>query len=236
MNRLEHPSENIYASDPTIDRIAEKLVTAIRRAGEREPDFGDLQVDKMRKMATLAMRADPNNAEPRFRPGNRLRTYTGVRDEEGGLKDETYGGEAVVKEGSTIYRNADPLKYSDDFPDAEKRGLPIRGHFETDGTFIEEPEGEILYNEYATDNPEHPRKKYGIDPKPGVWTEGLAQTPSYLMQIPAEKEEFDVIADGKRISVRGGDFIVVDALGGGKTGVQGIEKGSKERTYRPWSE
>jgi hypothetical protein len=235
---LDKKHDDTYCSDAAVNRTAKSVISAIEHAGDAEPDFGGLQVEKMRKMATLAMKADPSNKEERFRPGSRLRTYTGVRSEDGSLKDETYGGEAVVKDLSTIYRNMDPLRYPQEDADLSRRGLPITGRFEPDGTFVEDAKGpETLYNEYVTDNPDHPKKKYGIDPKPGEWTEGLAQIPSYLVRIPEDKEELEIrAAGGKRISVRGGDYMVVDALGGGKTSFQAIEKNSKERTYRPWNQ
>jgi hypothetical protein len=225
-----------YSLDDEVDQLAMQIVAAIKKAGDREPDFGSLHVQKMRKMATLAMKADANNAEPRFRPGNRLRTYTGVRDVHGHLQDETYAGEAYQTERSTIYRNVEPLRYADDEADLAKRGLPIRGRFESDGTFVEDVRGpDILYNEYAAEGFEHAKQKYGIEPKPGVWTQGMAQIPSYLVQIPEAKGEVLVKADGgKLISVKGGDFLVVDVFGAGGIGVQAIDLRHKERTYRRW--
>jgi hypothetical protein len=217
-----------YSTDKDVGRMAATIVKALEKAGDTTPDFGGLNVEKMRKMATLAMKADPNNTEVRFRPGSRLRTYTGVRNPDGTLKDETYGGEAFIKEGTTIYRNIDPVQ--------GENGQPIKGHFEDDGTFIEGEDGpETLFNEYATDKADHAKTKYGIDPKPGTWTEGMAQIPSYLAEIPAAKGDLEVkTSSGKMISVHGNDFVVVDALGGGKTGVQAIERNIKERTYKKW--
>ncbi|MEI7765467.1 MAG: HD domain-containing protein [bacterium] len=221
-----------YCDDPEINEMVTKIVSIVEGISGDEPDFGDINVEKMQKMATLAMKADASNNEKRFRPGNRLKTYTGVRNPDGSLKDETYGGEATIKEVTTIYRNIEPVLYADD----ERKGQPIRGEYEEDGTFVEKPEGtEILFNEYATDNPEHSKKKYGITAEPKKWIEGMAQIPSYLAQIPTEKGEIQIkTASGKMISVRGGDFIVVDNLGGGKTSVQGIENNIKGKTYRPW--
>jgi hypothetical protein len=224
-----------YSLDDEVDQLATQIGAAIEKAGDGEPDFGELRVQKMRKIATLAMKADPNNAERRFRPGSRLRTYTGVRGADGNLQDETYAGEAYVTERSTIYRNVEPIHYPDK-ADPAKRGRPIRGHFEIDGTLIEDPAGsDILYNEYATEGADHAKRKYGIEPKPGVWTQGLAQIPSYLTEIPKAKGEVLVKAGGgKFIAVKGGDFLVVDAFGAGRIGVQAIDLGNKERTYRTW--
>ena len=221
-------AETKYSTDREVSAMTEKVVASIAAAGDGEPNFGDMKVEKARKTATLAMKADPKNSDIRFRPGSRLRTYTGVRTEDGALKDETYGGEAYIKEGTTIYRNTEPLLSAE--------GQPIKGRFEDDGTFVEDQNGlETLYNEYATDNPEHPKKKYGIVPQPSRWTEGLAQIPSYLVEIPTNKGDLEVkTGSGKLIGVKGGDFIVVDAMGGGKTGVQAIERGMKEKTYRTW--
>ena len=229
-------SEPRYSLDDEVNQLAMQIVAAVEKAVDGEPDFGALRVQKMRKIATLAMKADPNNAERRFRPGNRLRTYTGVRGAHGNLQDETYAGEAYVTERSTIYRNIEPIHYADDEADPAKRGLPIRGRFETDGTFIEDPGGsDILYNEYTTEGTEHAKRKYGIEPTPGVWTQGLAQIPSYLVEIPKAKSEVLIKAGGgKLISVKGGDFLVVDVFGTGGIGVQAIDLGNKERTYRTW--
>lgn len=217
-----------YSTDKDVGRMAATMVKAIEKAGDTAPDFGGLKVEKMRKMATLAMKADANNTEVRFRPGSRLRTYTGVRNEDGSLKDETYGGEAFIKENTTIYRNVDPI--------ISGEGKPIKGRFEEDGTFTEDESGpNTLYNEYATDKADHAKTKYGIEPVAGTWTEGMAQIPSYLAEIPAAKGDLEVkTSSGKIISVHGNDFVVVDALGGGKTAVQAIERGMKERTYRTW--
>jgi hypothetical protein len=116
------------------------------------------------------------------------------------------------------------------------RGAPVRGRFEADGTFVEDMGGpEVLYNEYSTEDPQHAKRKYGIEPRPGRWTQGMARIPSYLVQIPQAKGEVFVKAAGdKLISVRGGDFLVVDVLGDGRIGVQAIDRAHKERTYRPW--
>ena len=236
MGGPDEMKEGMYSADAEVDRMAEKMVAAIKRAGSGEPDFGGLPVEKLRKKASLAMKAHPHNPNVRFRPGSRLRTYTGARYSDGTLKDETHNGEAYIKEGTTIYRNIDPIRYPEEEQDPSKRQFPIKGKFEDDGTFVEDIMGpETLYNEYATDNPGHPKKKYGIEPKPGVWTEGIAQIPSYLVRIPGHKGEVEVnAANGKKISVKGGDFLVVDALGDGKTSVQGIKGDMKENTYRSW--
>jgi hypothetical protein len=235
--RMKDQRDPRYSLDDQVNQLAMQIVAAIEKAGDGEPDFGALRVQKMRKIETLAMKADANNAERRFRPGNRLRTYTGVRGAHGNLQDETYAGEAYLTERSTIYRNIEPIRYADDEPDPAKRGLPIRGRFEADGTFIEDVRGpDILYNEYATEGSEHAREKYGIEPKPGAWTQGVAQIPSYLVQIPETKREVLVKAGvGKLISVKGGDFLVADVFGAGRIGVQAIDLGHKERTYRTWS-
>jgi len=225
-----------YSLDHDVNRLAIQIVSAIERAGGGEPDFGTLQVQKMRKIVTSAMKADENNAERRFRPGSRLRTYTGVRDAHGHLQDETYAGEAYLTQRSTIYRNIEPIRYADDEADPAKRGLPIRGTYEADGKLIEDVMGpDILYNEYSTEGSEHAKGKYNIEPKPGVWTHGAAQIPSYLVQIPKAKGAVLVKAGGgKLISVKGGDFLVVEVFGAGRTGVQAIDLGNKERTYRTW--
>jgi hypothetical protein len=235
MSGPESIKQTGYSSDAEVNKMTEKAIVAIKRAGAEEPDFGEMDVEKLRKKATLAMKADAGNAETRFRPGNRLRTYTGVRNPDGTLKDETYNGESFIKENSTIYRNIDPLRYPADEPDPSIRNFPIMGHYEADGTFVEGIGPDTLYNEYATDAPDHPKKKYGIEPKPREWTEGMAQIPSYLVEIPEGKGDIQVnTAGGKKISVKGGDFIVLDELGEGKVGVQAIERASKERTYNPW--
>jgi hypothetical protein len=229
--------EGTHATNKELDRTAVDMVATIVRAGGSEPDFGGLVVEKSRKMATLAMKADQGNIEERYRPGSRLRTYTGARNPDGTLKDETYGGEATVKEGSTIYRNSEPIQYPSDWKEEALRGKPIRGRYLSDGTFEEDPEGgAMLYNTYVTDDSEHPKRKYGIEPKPMQWIEGMAQIPSYLFEIPKGTGETEVITgDGKKISVHDGDFLVVDNLGGGKTSVQAVERGFKERTYTPWA-
>jgi hypothetical protein len=36
--------------------------------------------------------------------------------------------------------------------------------------------------------------------------------------------------------VTGGDFLVADVFDGRRTGVHAIDRGSKERFYRPWSD
>lgn len=223
-----------FSMDKEVNGMVATMVAAIEKAGDGEPDFGGMQVEKMRKMATLAMKADANNSEVRFRPGSRLRTY--VRGEDGVLKDETYGGEAFVKEGSTIYRNADPI--------LDREGKPTRGHFEDDGTFVEDAAGsETLYNEYVTDDPTHPKRKYGIEPVAGEWTKAPAQIPSYLSRIPSSKGEIFVNTtkngkpvSGRKIAVHGGDYVVVDALGKGETSGQAIARDFKERTYEAWNE
>src|SRR5215467_8941787 len=162
-------SEHAYSLDPEVDRLARQVVAAIAKAGDGAPDFGALRVEKMRKVATLAMRADAGNAEPRFRPGSRLRTYTGVRNPDGSLADETYAGEAWLSPHSTIYRNVEPIRYPADDPDPARRGAPIKGRFAPDGTFVEDPRGpETLYNEYATEDVAHPQRKYRIEPRPGA--------------------------------------------------------------------
>jgi hypothetical protein len=230
-------SKGRYSLDDDINQLAIRIVTALEEAAGGEPDFGALRVQKMRKIATLAMKADSNNIERRFRPGNRLRTYTGVRSTHGELLDETYAGEAYLTEQSTIYRNVEPIHYADDEADPARRGLPIRGRFAADGSFVEDVHGpDILFNEYAAEGAEHAKRKYGVTPKPGVWTQGLAQVPSYLVQIPEAKEEVLVRAGGdKFISVKGGDFLVVDVLGARQFGVQAIDLGNKQRTYRTWN-
>ncbi|MGB6536141.1 MAG: hypothetical protein WBF58_09290 [Xanthobacteraceae bacterium] len=231
---VEDNGEARYSLDHEVNQLAMQIVAALEKAGDGEPDFGTLQVQKMRKIETLAMKADAKNAERRFRPGNRLRTYTGTRNQHGHLQDETYAGEACLTERSTIYRNIEPIRYADDDADPAKRGLPIRGRFEADGTFVEDAKGpDILYNEYANEDSEHAKMKYGIEPKPGIWTHGAAQIPSYLVQIPEAKREVLVKAgDGKLISVKGGDFLVADVFGPGRIGVHAIDLGHKERTYR----
>jgi len=234
---MEDQGEPRPSLDDEVNQLAMQIVAAIEKAGDGEPDFGALRVQRMRKIATLAMKANPNNAERRFRPGSRLRTYTGVRDAHGNLQDETYAGEAYLTERSTIYRNIEPLRYADDAADPAKRGRPITGSFEADGTFIENAAGaDTLYNEYATEGSEHAKQKYGIEPKPGVWTQGMAQMSSYLVQIPEAKGEVLVKAGGgKFISVKGGDFLVVDVFGAGRIGVHAIDRGHKERTYQAWA-
>ena len=228
---------NRYSLDSEVDRIATLVVAALKRAEEGgEPDFGTIQVQKMRKIATLAMKADAANSELRFRPGSRLRTYTGVRDRDGILQDETYAGEAYLTAQSTIYRNIHAIHYGDDEIDPGRRGQPIRGRFEADGSFVEDFEGyDILYNEYANDDLEHPKRKYGIEPKPGNWTRGLSQITSYIVPIAEAKGEVLVKAgNGKLIAVKGGDFLVVDLIGDGKIGVHAIDVANKERTYQLW--
>jgi hypothetical protein len=226
--------EKAFASNPEVHTLATKVVEAVRAANGGTPEFGGMHVETLHKTATLAMRADASNKELRFRPGSRLRTYTGVRNQDGSLKDETYKGEATVGEGHTIYRNTDPVMYPDDWKDEERRGQPIRGNFAEDGSFTETPEGsETLYNEYVSSDPEHPMRKYGITPTPGAWTEGAAQIPSYLIEIPASVEATEVYtAGGKAISVRGGDFLVVEDLGKGDVRVQAVERSIKEKTYK----
>jgi len=221
-----------YSSNETVDRLARSVVSAIEDAKGGEPSFEGLSVEKMRKMATLALKADASNVEKRHQPGNRLRTYV---FKDGVLKEETENKEVLVGEGHTIYRNTDPLVYPEDWSVEALRGTPVRGHYEDDGTFVVEENGsETLYNEYVTSNPDHPMKKYGIVPVIGEWTEGLAQIPSYLVQIPEGVGEVTVrTKGGKLISVASGDFLVVDDLGNGSTSVQAIEKGFKERTYKP---
>jgi hypothetical protein len=231
--------ERTFSLDPDVDRLALQLIAAIMNARDSSPDFGPLRVEKMRKIATLAMRADPNNAEQRFRPGNRLRTYTGIRNPDGSFQDETHAGNALLTPQSTIYRNIEPIRYSDDDADPAKRGVPIRGRFEADGTFVEDVGGpDTLYNEYATEGVAGAKRKYNIEPKPGVWTQGISQIPSYLLQIPETKGKVLMKAHGgKLISVNGGDFLVVDVFDGGRTGgVHAIDRESKERLYRPWSD
>ena len=125
--------------------------------------------------------------------------------------------------------------YPPDTKDPSLRGFPIKVDYQPDGTVAENPMGETLFEEYKTSDSNHPRTKYGVDPKPGEWQVGIAQIPSYLVKIPEEKGDIDVTTKGGTvISVRGGDFLVVDALGDGKTAVQAIEKGAKEDTYRSW--
>jgi hypothetical protein len=230
--------EHAYSLDPDVDRLALRVIAAIVKAENRSPDFGSLRVEKMRKVETLVLRADPNNAERRFRPGNRLRTYTGVRNPDGSFQDETYAGNAYLTSQSTIYRNIEPIRYSDKDADPAKRGAPVRGRFEADGTFVEDIGGpDTLYNEYATEGVAHAKRKYDIEPKPGVWTQGIAQIPSYLVQIPETKGEVLVkAAGGKLISVRGGDFLVVDVFDRGRTCVHAIDRADKKRTYRLWSD
>ena len=159
-----------------------------------------------------------------------------MRDTRGRLQDETYAGEACLTERSTIYRTIEPIRYADDDADPARRGLAVRGRFAADGTFIEDSGGpDILYNEYATEGSEHAKTKYGIEPKPGVWTQGAGRIPSYLVQIPAVKKEVLVKAGGgKLIAVKGGDFLVVDVFGAGGIGVQAIDLWYKARTYRAW--
>src|SRR5580704_15573689 len=54
-------------------------------------------------------------------------------------------------------------------------------------------------------------------------------------EFPKPKGEVLVKADGgKLISVKGGDFLVVDVFGAGGIGVQAIDLRHKERTYRRW--
>jgi hypothetical protein len=103
------PTEQVYSLDTDVEQLALQVIAAIMKAGGGSPDFGSLRVEKMRKITTLAMRADPNNAERRFRPGSRLRTYTGVRNPDGSLQDETYAGNAYLTPQSTIYRNIEPI-------------------------------------------------------------------------------------------------------------------------------
>jgi hypothetical protein len=231
-------AERTYSLDLDVDRLALQVIAAIMKAGAGLPDFGRLQVEKMRKIATLAMRADSNNAEQRFRPSNRLRTYTGIRNPDGSFQDETHAGNAQLTPQSTIYRNIEPIRYSDDDADPARRGVPIRGLFLPDGTFVEDIGGpDTLYNEYAVEGVAHAKSKYNIEPKPGVWTEGVSQIPSYLVQIPETKGEILVKAPGgKLISVKGGDFLVADVFDRGRTDVHAIDRGSKERSYRPWSD
>jgi hypothetical protein len=231
-------AERTYSLDSDVDRLALQVIAAIMKAGDGSPDFGPLRVEKMRKIATLAMRADPNNAEQRFRPGNRLRTYTGIRNPDGSFQDETHAGNAHLTPQSTVYRNIEPIRYSDDDPDPARRGVPVRGLFGTDGTFVEDIGGpDTLYNEYAVEGVAHAKRKYNIEPKPGVWAEGISQIPSYLVQIPETKGEVLVKAHGgKLISVKGGDFLVADVFDRGRTGVHAIDRGSKERCYRPWTD
>jgi hypothetical protein len=63
----------------------------------------------------------------------------------------------------------------------------------------------------------------------------MAQIPSYLVQISEAKGEVLVKAGGgKLISVKGGDFLVADVFGSGRIGIQAIDLGHKERTYRRW--
>jgi hypothetical protein len=130
-------TEHAYSLDPDVDRLALRVIAAIVEAGNRSPDFGSLRVEKMRKVETLVMRADLNNAERRFRPGSRLRTYTGVRNPDGSFQDETYAGNADLTPQSTIYRNIEPIRYSDQDADPAKRGVPVRGRFEVDVTEAE---------------------------------------------------------------------------------------------------
>lgn len=228
-------TERAYSSNPAVDAMARKAIEAITTAGDNGPNFGDLKVEKMRKADTLALKAHPENEASRFRPGSRLRTYTGQRAEDGSLKDETYKGEATVGEGHTIYRNSDPVMYPADWRDATLRGTPVMGHYEEDGAFVEDKDGsETLYNEYVTDDPQHPMRKYGIEPKAGEWTMGSAQIPSYLIEIPAGVESTEVVSGGKLISVQAGDYLVIDDMGGGKTSVQAVERNTKERSYKSW--
>jgi broad specificity phosphatase PhoE len=230
--------ETIYSSDSRVQKLAERVVTAVREAAEtgEQPDFAGFSVEKMRKDVE-ALKPDSKNKELRFRPGSRLRTYTGERDETGKLKDETFGGEAVIKDETTIYRNVEPLRYPKDYRKRGLRGKLIRGSFKKDGTFIEKQNGaEILFNEYATDTVGHSMKKYGIEPKPGEWITGTSKIPSYLVPIPENIGDVEVnAANGKKIAVNGGDFIVVDDFGAGKTDVQAIERATKQRTYRSWT-
>jgi hypothetical protein len=224
---------DVYSLDPDVDRLAREVVAAIARATDRGPDFGPLRVEKMHKTRTLVMRADRHNAEPRFRPGSRLRTYTGVRGQDGRLLDETYAGDAWLTEQSTIYRSVGPLRYADDDADPSQRGQPIRGRFEADGTFVETAKGnEILFNEYATEDSTHAKSKYGVDPMPGKWTHGTGQITSYLLEIPKAKPEVLLKAgSGKLIAVKSGDFLVFDVFGDGRVGVQGLDRASKN-AYR----
>lgn len=229
-----------YCADSDIEQLAKTITEAIANAGESEPEFGDIAIEKMRKKATWVMLASLNNPELRHRPGNMLRTYTGVRNEDGTLKDETYKGDSTVREGDIILRNRrggtdGQLVYPSDTSDPSLRGFPIKVRYEADGTAVEDINGEDVYEEYKSGDHENFKKKYdGAEPTEGKWQIVGSRIPSYIVEIPQDKGEVDIKTKDATIAVRGGDFIVIDDLGNGKTRVQGIEKGAKNDTYGAW--
>lgn len=236
MSGIEVKAEGKYSTDPQVDALAGKVVRAVEMAGGSEPNFGDLKVAKMRGWVN-AMKASESNGEHRFKVGNMLRTYV-INKHTGEIEEEVKYGRKILTDKHTIYKKRDPLFYGSNHPDPSKRGFPVMGHFEEDGTFTEDPMGsEQLHNEYATDDVNHPVNKYGITPVSQRWQDAFAKIPSYLVEIPAEIGKVTVISThGTKIEVSGGDFVVVDDFGGGKIGVQAIERSIAQKTYSAWED
>ncbi len=176
---------------------------------------------------TLILKASKDHLEWRYRPGNKLITYTGVKN--GKLIKETWGGGVVdIKSDSVILKNSEPIK--------DDNGKEVRGYYK-EGTseFVIDSKGnQFLFNEYVSDVG-FVKSAYGVSPS-NKWQEGFKRDPSYVFEIPNTVKGYGSInvitLDGVKIELSIGDFVVVDTKKGKVQSVHGIKKSWLNKTYK----
>ncbi len=178
---------------------------------------------------THLLKASKQNQETRYQPGNQLVTYNGI-DEQGNPIQETWGGGvADIKEDSVILKNAQPIQYPEQHGLA---GQDVKGFYDQDGKFVVDQENgkTTLFNEYVSDV-EFVKTAYGVEAKP-EWQTGYKLQPSYVLQIPQELGNVEIITkQGTEINLTGGDYVIIDSKKGKVTSVHGCEKSWLNKTY-----
>jgi len=206
--------------------LDEQVATAVEAINRGEEPTNASKYIKIAPTGILL--ADASHAQPRYWPGSVLKTY--VVEENGNLKDETWGS-PEVKEGTVILSNG-PVKYHGSHPLA---GQEVRGRYNPDGTFtIDQANGpDILQNEYLTDvefvtNPAN----YGITPTTS-WQQRSKTVPNYVIQIDPEAEGDFVVTtkSGTKINITGGDYVVINTKKGKADGQQGVQAAQFNATY-----
>ena len=195
---------------------------------------------KMIKITETEIRkADQNSKEMRYKPGNKLITYTGI-DDKGKPSRETWNnGIANIEEDSVILSNG-PIKY----PKGHKyEGQVVKGFYNENGEFtIDQKKGtKILKNEYVSDV-NYVKKAYGIDATTKL-QKAVKLISSYVKKVGGDilEDGEDYIMIGKaNIKVDRGGYIIVNVDETGEKpkfmGVAGITKEYLRSTYRDYDE
>ncbi len=224
----------IYSNNESLDELISNAVESIEQSAPLT------KLTSMIKNApTKILLASPNHGESRYQPGNELVTYTGIDDDNNLIRETWNDGVAVIKKNSVILRNSSPIMYGEN---SKNRTGVVQVAYSDDGTAVPvvlpkkvvavENNANLgtLYNEYVSDV-DWVKNNYGVQATT-QWQSGLKLQPSFVFEIPSTYGDVNVITKkGIEISLKGGDYVVLDAKNDKVSSVHGIAKSWLDKTY-----